>query len=157
MKFTLEIEMNNDAMSEATDLAASLRDVARKLALESRVDDVVYLGSMTIRDINGNSVGSWKLSNEQKHVPERQDALQTIDLTPRGLLTSEGARRVSESMALLNEATAAVANLACRFVSLESLVSNELSEELGELREAVELRNDRQESFLRAVAGVPAR
>ena len=63
MKFTLTINLGNDAMKTGEDLAAALHAVADKLAalggdpIEEDRDD--FDGSGRIRDDNGNGVGAW--------------------------------------------------------------------------------------------------
>ena len=54
-KFTLKIELGNDAMLSRRDVARALRKVADRLRNEDR-DDAKIL------DDNGNSVGEWELS-----------------------------------------------------------------------------------------------
>jgi len=159
MNFTLNIKLGeHDAMQHVHDVAEALHAVASTLqahGIETSADELdAYDRSQNIRDVNGNTVGNWMLSGDALDAPK---AVEGIILTPVGCSTPEGARRVNDTMQLFNDSTAQVANLADRFVSLEPLVSNELSDELSELRAAVELRNERQEAFLRAVAGVPAR
>ena len=55
MKFELEIEMGNEAMSDYEDAEMALRDVAERIA------DGYARGK--IRDRNGNTVGSWKFAD----------------------------------------------------------------------------------------------
>ena len=66
MKFTLEIELGNDAMQTYGDIAKALTHVKTKLAFDSerginakanRVDGA------KIMDVNGNTVGSWEVTN----------------------------------------------------------------------------------------------
>lgn len=54
MKFTLEIKLGNAEMQEDRDIAAALNDVASR----------VFMGQTegAIRDINGNTVGSFELT-----------------------------------------------------------------------------------------------
>ncbi len=63
MKLTLIIESENELMDHPADAARALRDVATRL-------DVVYKTTLekgpvegVIRDDNGNSVGSWVITN----------------------------------------------------------------------------------------------
>ncbi len=51
--FTVSIEFGNDAMQTGTDVADALDDIARKLRGGYE--------SGSVRDINGNTVGSWQL------------------------------------------------------------------------------------------------
>jgi hypothetical protein len=53
-KFTLSIELGNDAMRKRRDIARALRNVAARLT-EGAADDG------KIRDENGNTVGEWHL------------------------------------------------------------------------------------------------
>lgn len=59
MKFTLEIELGNEAMQTAEDVASKLRDIARRV--DSCTFDSVE-GPYKILDTNGNTVGSWAVS-----------------------------------------------------------------------------------------------
>jgi hypothetical protein len=54
MKFTLEIEMGNDAMQDWTHVADALKQAAREL----------YAGKGRIRDLNGNTVGHWRFEED---------------------------------------------------------------------------------------------
>jgi hypothetical protein len=63
MKFKLEIELGNDAMQYANDVAGALENVARSL----RSHDLTTFDELdpfdrkgTIRDENGNKVGKWE-------------------------------------------------------------------------------------------------
>ena len=58
MKFELEIELGNEAMLNAEDVAATLAQVAHELKF-SRVSSGI---NGNIRDINGNTVGSWEFT-----------------------------------------------------------------------------------------------
>ena len=74
MKFLLEIELGNDAMQMGADVAEALRHVANKM-------DGHYIiakeGCLTIRDLNGNRVGEYKVTKED---PRDEATLRTIDL-----------------------------------------------------------------------------
>lgn len=59
-KFTIEIEMGNDAMKSKGDVARKLKDIAHDIA-KSFDDD--HLDG-TIRDVNGNKVGKWEFEVE---------------------------------------------------------------------------------------------
>ena len=54
MKFKLEIELGNEAMQDCSDVHDALQDVSRSVAEGLQSDN--------IRDINGNTVGSWKFT-----------------------------------------------------------------------------------------------
>jgi hypothetical protein len=60
MKFTLQIKLGNEAMQTGYDIAQALTEVAEKLRGE---DDARMDWSGNIRDINGNTVGSWKVGS----------------------------------------------------------------------------------------------
>lgn len=53
LTFHLEIEMGNEAMQTAEDLAACIRYVAGKMQ-----DDHIPIAGV-VRDANGNTVGHW--------------------------------------------------------------------------------------------------
>jgi len=53
MKFTLDIDLGNDAMRSPEDIAHALETVAHRLRNESDGD------TAPIRDTNGNTVGEW--------------------------------------------------------------------------------------------------
>lgn len=55
MKFTVEIELGNDAVQTADDIANILRETA------DRVDRVEVGAFRNIRDLNGNTVGLWQV------------------------------------------------------------------------------------------------
>lgn len=59
MKFTLEIELGNDAMQNGRDVALALKRLGAKL-VDHRFDDGTDHGK--IMDLNGNSVGTWDIS-----------------------------------------------------------------------------------------------
>ena len=67
MKFTLTINLGNDAMRTGEDLAAALHAVADKLAslggdpVEDLIEDD-YDASGRIRDENGNTCGRWGIN-----------------------------------------------------------------------------------------------
>lgn len=65
MKFILSIDLGNDAMQTASNVAAALRDVASRLASVSRArmtDDTHEISGM-IHDVNGNRVGGWHVES----------------------------------------------------------------------------------------------
>lgn len=56
-QFTIEIEIGNDGVQTAEDIAAILRETADKV-------DRVEIGAFrNIRDINGNTVGLWQVKS----------------------------------------------------------------------------------------------
>ncbi len=58
-KFTLEIELGNDAMNSASDIAGALIKVAKRIEMNNySVESSIVRGIM---DENGNSVGSWEI------------------------------------------------------------------------------------------------
>lgn len=61
MKFILAIDLGNDAMCTARDVAAALRQVAGNLSNAPRADmtDNTHGISGRIYDDNGNRVGGW--------------------------------------------------------------------------------------------------
>lgn len=63
MKFVLEINMGNEAMSRRGHLANAIREVANKV-LNSRDFFCVEGTEHAIMDLNGNKVGHWKLVDE---------------------------------------------------------------------------------------------
>jgi hypothetical protein len=90
---------------------------------------------------------------------------QTIDLTPRGLTTPEGAKRVNTAVQELEAATVAFANEASEFFNEHRTTLLEIAddENYAALREAIHqmdalisARQRKQDDFLRAVAGHPA-
>ena len=54
MKFTLTIELGNDAMQTPEDVAGALREVADDVERTSMPQD-----GHRVRDYNGNTVGRW--------------------------------------------------------------------------------------------------
>lgn len=61
MTFTLQIQLGNEAMSDATQLAAALRRVAEKIDSFSELDIFIVRPRGIITDLNGNSVGSYEM------------------------------------------------------------------------------------------------
>ena len=63
MKLKLEINLDNAAFEESPDLEAAniLSDLARRI----REHGTASL-SPTLRDTNGNTVGSWEIESEQE-------------------------------------------------------------------------------------------
>lgn len=53
-KFTLTIRLGNEAMQDQTDIGAALRELGHNL--HSAIDT-----NGTIRDLNGNTVGEWRI------------------------------------------------------------------------------------------------
>lgn len=61
MKFTLEIDLGNDAMQTSAHVADALRLLSRKIQLGGRaLMDTEDYGK--IMDDNGNSVGRWEVT-----------------------------------------------------------------------------------------------
>jgi len=61
MTFRLKIETGNDAMQTWSDVAQALSVLVAKF--EGVPDDVYRMGTPeTIRDLNGNKVGQWRIS-----------------------------------------------------------------------------------------------
>ena len=61
MKFTLEIELGNDAMQTPADVRETLMDIA---ALKGTLAHLTKFGCFdagNIRDVNGNIVGKWEV------------------------------------------------------------------------------------------------
>ena len=60
-KFTIKIELGNDAMRTGFDIAGALKDVARAVG---HFEDLTERGTVAkegrIRDLNGNTVGEWR-------------------------------------------------------------------------------------------------
>lgn len=64
MKFLLHVALGNDAMQGEGDVAHLLRDVATKLQ-SGRIEFVSGDGSFpsgVLRDLNGNKVGEWEVT-----------------------------------------------------------------------------------------------
>jgi len=63
MKFTLEIELGNDAMRSYRDIREALSDVSGHIAMHKIGHVKPYDGDgRKIMDINGNSVGKWEVT-----------------------------------------------------------------------------------------------
>lgn len=64
MKFRLDIELGNDAMKTGEDLAQVIQGVAntvRKYNADELAQAADETHSMRLRDVNGNTVGSWRV------------------------------------------------------------------------------------------------
>jgi len=59
-RFTLTIQLGNDAMQTWGDIANALRDTARRIEIDH---DVESGDSAPIHDLNGNRVGKWHTDN----------------------------------------------------------------------------------------------
>jgi hypothetical protein len=61
-QFSLTIELGNDAMQSTTDVADALRAVADYIAgIGDLPDGDWHLDAGSVRDMNGNTVGSWEV------------------------------------------------------------------------------------------------
>ena len=61
MIFRCEIEMDNDAMRTSRDLAQALKVVIKQIEFYSAG---ILEVKLNIRDINGNAVGGWEITEE---------------------------------------------------------------------------------------------
>jgi hypothetical protein len=61
MKFTLEIELGNDAMQTAEDVSRVLFDLSDAIVDYDLSDSDSGPGS--VRDVNGNTVGHWDVTD----------------------------------------------------------------------------------------------
>ena len=62
MTFKLEIELGNDAMQSAYDVALALSEAVRQLTLHRGYSEPLQHEEQgSIRDVNGNRVGSWEV------------------------------------------------------------------------------------------------
>ena len=59
--FTLNLELENDAMKSRRDVAAALRKVADRIG--QRDSDGALLVEAPILDVNGNTVGRWSFGD----------------------------------------------------------------------------------------------
>jgi hypothetical protein len=76
--------------------------------------------------------------------------------TPVGLQTPVGSQRVKDAMEDFHAATTDVANYFAQLWD-EGAIANGLSfEESEEARRMLDIRDDAQDEFLRAISGVPA-
>jgi hypothetical protein len=62
-EFTLNIELGNEAMQTGLDVAEALKKVAKKIYMFGGEDELIGCGGK-IMDGNGNSVGSWQVSDD---------------------------------------------------------------------------------------------
>ena len=62
MKFKLEIELGNDAMCDVADLTDALKRVWTHLYHKVDNDELKPALNGKILDVNGNSVGSWRVT-----------------------------------------------------------------------------------------------
>ncbi len=61
MKFTLEINLDNDAAQDPAELARMLRALSIGFGCWS---DFRALDTAPVRDVNGNTVGQWSLTDD---------------------------------------------------------------------------------------------
>ena len=59
MKFTLKIELGNEAMQTDIDVAGALKEVSDRLSNGHKLSKDDY---GNIRDLNGDTVGAWKVT-----------------------------------------------------------------------------------------------
>jgi Fe-S-cluster formation regulator IscX/YfhJ len=79
---------------------------------------------------------------------------KTITLTPRGLMTPEGAQRTGNAADALEKATTEVANLAEQAITdLEQWIGK--VDDFDDLKAAIKVRKTATEEFLRAISGNP--
>lgn len=65
MKFTLQIEVGNDAVQGEGDVAQLLRNVATHLCAGGSFFDFQGQARVgTVRDVNGNKVGRWEVIDD---------------------------------------------------------------------------------------------
>lgn len=64
MKFTLEIELGNDAMQTPEDVREALLSIARDYNTLTALTAFGMDDSGSIRDINGNRVGHWEVTED---------------------------------------------------------------------------------------------
>jgi hypothetical protein len=90
----------------------------------------------------------------------RQTEVRTVDITPRGLTTPEGVERVGKATQEFESSVAELANAAVHFFNqyeAELLHCMEMYEgvkdDIAEIRVLIDARLEKQEAFLRAVAG----
>ena len=63
MKFVLTIKLGNEAMQTDGHIARALKDAAKSiLSYQDRIPEIGDSGS--IRDVNGNRVGSWHVEGD---------------------------------------------------------------------------------------------
>jgi hypothetical protein len=61
MKFTLTIEMGNDAVQTAEDIAGILDDTSQGIRDDG---ELISDFKFSVRDANGNTVGHWMVTDE---------------------------------------------------------------------------------------------
>lgn len=67
MKFRIDIKLGNDAMRSERHVAALLKQLASKLnngAIRLQDDDRGDYPSGALRDVNGNKVGNWEVTED---------------------------------------------------------------------------------------------
>lgn len=63
-KFTLTVELGNDAMQSRSDLGALLINLGQQLRRHPRADRPIAADdSVTLRDVNGNRVGRYEVTS----------------------------------------------------------------------------------------------
>jgi len=82
-----------------------------------------------------------------------EEEAETIDITPEGCKTPEGAKRVQDAMNKIDSANARVADIATQMVDRLAANLQWDSEENDALKEAIQYRKDAYAELLRAVAG----
>jgi len=91
----------------------------------------------------------------------------TVDITPVGMTSPEGANRVAKALREFDSASASVANMATAFIkewdwyfkpgkgAIDRETRGQFATALSDLKHEITIRERTQEAFLRAVAGAP--
>jgi hypothetical protein len=91
------------------------------------------------------------LAAHEQHLGESK--AETIDITPEGCKTPDGAKRVQDAMNKIESANARVADIATQMVDRLAANLQWDSKENDMLKEAIQYRKDAYAELLRAVAG----
>lgn len=168
MKFALNLDLQDGHDQPLTLIVSSLRQVAATVQSHG----ILFEQTRAIADHNGVTRGEWAITEDApgpladpSNIGAFVEALatpkpQTIDCTPRGLQSPEGAARVACALNDWNHSAHDVANLVAQFLDAAgpylSFPLEDFGEQYAELEKAVEDRAAKQEEFLRAVSGCPA-
>lgn len=174
MPNTLKITLAPGAGTTPQDMAVVLRAAAKDINILGSGLWYLGYGQDIYVDASGGSAGKWKIDDLEQTQPLGSDEIESalspqvhmIDITPLGLKTLEGRKRVTDATEKWNAAAHEVANLLTQLLEDHSAtiseaakvskpVDDDLLAGLRDLREAISIRNEYQEAFLRSVAGAP--
>lgn len=144
---------------------ADIRRMYYDRTRKNPISNMAYLFKVNTATINRVIENRYTPLEDYEEKRKRMtDKVETIDLTPAGMQTPEGIQRVNATQNEYDEATRSLAAAAASFIAehqiaLIEMISEEKNDDLREnwkqLRTLLTAYRDKQDAFLRAVAGAP--